>query len=217
MTLAFIIFIGLFLTPPMGSAPLTADGHAPIGAQDKQSPDTAPQAQPSPSTSGEQSTSPTKPSARKKVPRHKKKKMGGCDPAPDPRASGSAHDMTKTEAGTTNSAPTQSGTKPASNCPPLKIVVRHGGATDSSIQLAGGTPGQDSQEQATANQMLQSTEENLKKLEARQLSATEQDTVTQIRQFVEQSKSALAASDPERARTLAWKAQTLSDDLVKPR
>jgi hypothetical protein len=64
--------------------------------------------------------------------------------------------------------------------------------------------------------MLEATEANLKKLEERQLSDTEKDMVTQIRQFMEQSKTAVAAGDVERARTLAWKAQTLSDDLVTP-
>lgn len=65
--------------------------------------------------------------------------------------------------------------------------------------------------------MLASTEENLKKLEGRQLSASDQATVNQIRQFVEQSKTAITSNDMERARTLAWKAQTLSDDLVNPK
>lgn len=64
--------------------------------------------------------------------------------------------------------------------------------------------------------MLDATEENLKKLSARQLSSTEQETITQIRQYITQSKTAVAVGDMERARTLAWKAQTLSDDLVKP-
>jgi len=44
----------------------------------------------------------------------------------------------------------------------------------------------------------------------------QQDTVSQIRQFMDQSKEALAGGDMERAHTLAWKAQLLSEDLVKP-
>jgi hypothetical protein len=83
--------------------------------------------------------------------------------------------------------------------------------------LTGGAAGaQKSEAQATAGPMIDATEENLKKLSARQLSSTEQETVTQIRQYVTQSKTAVAAGDMERARTLAWKAQTLSDDLAKP-
>ena len=49
-----------------------------------------------------------------------------------------------------------------------------------------------------------------------QLSAAQQDTVSQTRQFMEQSKAAMAAGDFERARTFAWKAQLLSEDLAKP-
>jgi len=64
---------------------------------------------------------------------------------------------------------------------------------------------------------LQDTETNLKKLSGQQLSTAQQATVTQIRQFVDQSKAALTAGDVERAQTLAWKAQVLSDDLANPK
>jgi hypothetical protein len=40
--------------------------------------------------------------------------------------------------------------------------------------------------------------------------------VTQIHQFMDQSKTAVKDGDLERARTLAWKAQLLSEELVKP-
>jgi hypothetical protein len=106
--------------------------------------------------------------------------------------------------------------KPQSKCPPPKIVVRQGGTTEPSIKLAGGAAGQTSQAQAIAKPMWDAAEENLKKLAGRTLTATEQDMVTQIRQFMDQSKSAASTGDAERARTFAWKAQTLSEDLVKP-
>jgi len=64
--------------------------------------------------------------------------------------------------------------------------------------------------------MLGTTEANLKKVARRQLSPNEQDMVNQARQFMEQSKAAVAAGDLERARTLAWKAQLLSEELIKP-
>lgn len=64
--------------------------------------------------------------------------------------------------------------------------------------------------------MLGMTETNLKKVAGQQLSTTQQDSVTQIREFMEQSKAALAAGDMDRARTLAWKAKLLSEDLAKP-
>jgi hypothetical protein len=64
--------------------------------------------------------------------------------------------------------------------------------------------------------MLETTDANLKKIAGRQLNSNEQDIVSQIRQFMSQSKTAAGQGDMERARTLAWKAQLLSEDLVKP-
>jgi hypothetical protein len=106
----------------------------------------------------------------------------------------------------------------SANCPPTKVVVRHGGTAEPSIRLGGGAAGgvQTSHERDTTNQMLASTEQNLKKIAELKLTASQQDVVNHIRQFMEQSKSAAAAGDPDRARTLAWKAQLLSEDLLKP-
>ena len=97
------------------------------------------------------------------------------------------------------------------------MIVRQGGTSEPSLQLAGGNMGNKAlRERATAKEMLAQTEQNLKKLEGRTLTASQQDVVNQIRQFMEQSKGAVTTGDLDRARTLAWKAQTLSDDLVKP-
>jgi hypothetical protein len=63
--------------------------------------------------------------------------------------------------------------------------------------------------------MLGATEDNLKKMAGRQLTQSQQDMVSQIHQFVDQSKSAVEAGDLDRARTLAWKAQLLSEELTK--
>lgn len=65
--------------------------------------------------------------------------------------------------------------------------------------------------------MLKETEDNLKKAAGIELSAEQQNSVSQIRQFVKQSKDSLVAADFERAHTLAWKAKVLSDDLVNPK
>jgi hypothetical protein len=96
------------------------------------------------------------------------------------------------------------------------VIVQQGGTSDSSIQLAGGAVGTKSPQRDNANQMLAATEANLKKISGQQLNANQQDMVTQIRQFMQQSKAAVVDGDLERARTLAWKAQLLSDELVKP-
>jgi hypothetical protein len=94
--------------------------------------------------------------------------------------------------------------------------VKQGGTADNSIQLAGAAPGTNSNQKDTANQMLAATESNLKKISGQQLNSDQQDMVSQIRQFMTQSKAAVGDGDMERARTLAWKAQVLSEELVKP-
>jgi len=64
--------------------------------------------------------------------------------------------------------------------------------------------------------MLAATEQNLKKISGRALTSSQQDMVNQARQFTEQARAAVAAQDFDRARTLAWKAQLISDELAKP-
>ena len=131
---------------------------------------------------------------------------GSTSPSPapaDPAAAGNA------------SSPSTSSA--ATNCPPSKVIVKQGGSAEPSIQLAGGAGSkQTSQEADTAKQMLGTTEANLKQIAGKQLSSAQQEMVTQIRQFMEQSKAAAGDGDLDRARTLAWKAQVLSQELVKP-
>jgi hypothetical protein len=75
---------------------------------------------------------------------------------------------------------------------------------------------QAAQQRHTANEMLSATELNLKKIDGTKLTGNQQDMLRQIHQFMDQSKSASTAGDLERARTLAWKAQLLSEELVNP-
>jgi len=147
--------------------------------------------------------------------KHRKKKgPQPCDSAsaPVPTAPGSTAPASDTAAST---AATPSGaSKP---CAPPKVIVRQGGTSEPSIQLAGGTSGdQTSHQRDVANQILGSADANLKKIAGRPLSSNQQDMVNQIRQFMSQSRAAIDAGDLERARTLAWKAQLLSEDLIKP-
>jgi hypothetical protein len=107
-------------------------------------------------------------------------------------------------------------TTPA-NCPPKKTVVRQGGTSEPSIQLEPGPVGeQASQQKDSTNQMLGATEQNLKKLDGRQLSPDQQNMVSQARQYINQAKDAMTAGNFDRAHTLAWKAQLLSEDLINP-
>ena len=211
MTLAAIFLISLFsATPVIGGAPVDLSAQTSTNSSDAQSTSGTTQ---SPSAPTQAPAAPTKSPSAKPI-HHKKKAKSGCPAAP---VSGSSASNSSDPAATGSATGQTSSTGSAnSNCPPPKVVVRQGGTSEPAIQLGGETTGgQAIQEKATATQMLETTDENLKKIVGRQLSATEQDMVTQIRQYMDQSKAAVKTEDPERARNLAWKAQTLSEDLLK--
>lgn len=138
-----------------------------------------------------------------------------CDPAPT--NSNNAESNPSTASPQPGGAQSSPASEAAKNCPPEKTIVRQGGVTEQSIQLAGGSAGDQAQKKDAASQMIAATEQNLNKLTGRQLSNAERDSVIQIRQFVEQSRTALTAGNLERAQTLAWKAKLLSEDLIDPK
>jgi len=98
---------------------------------------------------------------------------------------------------------------------PPKVVIQEGGANPANGQPGTGTPGNDNP--ATTQQLLDSTENNLRNIAKRRLSSVEQSTVTQIRDYINQSKQATKEGDLVRAHNLANKAHLLSDDLAKAR
>jgi hypothetical protein len=130
------------------------------------------------------------------------KQLGGDQAA----AAGSEHEAAKNPSAA-----------PSANCPPPKKVVPNGGTAEPTIRLVGGAKiGQGVDDHSTTEQLLGATEENLKKIAGRQLDTTQQETLNQINQFVEQSKAAVAAGDADRGHNLALKARLLSDELGKP-
>jgi hypothetical protein len=101
--------------------------------------------------------------------------------------------------------------------PPDKVVVRNGSAKDSSVQLSPAlSQEQESHNRENTDQLLATTDDNLKRVEGRQLTASQQSTIDQIRSYMRQAKLAADAGDLARAHTLAFKAHLLSDDLAKP-
>jgi hypothetical protein len=85
------------------------------------------------------------------------------------------------------------------------------------VQLTGGTTAQQALHQrSTTDQLTAATSENLKKIEGRKLSPAQQEMVNQIKQFIDQSKTAVSKGDLEGGHNLALKAHLLSDELVKP-
>ena len=98
-----------------------------------------------------------------------------------------------------------------------KTVVRKGGTGDKTVQL---TPAMNeaeaSRQREATKQLLTSTDANLQKLSGKQLSKDEQDTVAQIREFMQQAKTADSKGDWERASKLASKAHLLSEAMARP-
>lgn len=100
---------------------------------------------------------------------------------------------------------------------PTKTVVRNGGTSDTKVAISPGMSDQQaSQKLETTNRLLSSTDANLKQIAPRQLSASQQDTVKQIKSYMDQAKEAETEGDVERAYTLASKANMLSADLLGP-
>jgi hypothetical protein len=158
----------------------------------------APPAQPSPTPTPPTQDTANPPKPAPKPHRRKKTTTPNC-PAAAPAPSS-----------TVNSAASQP-------CPPPKKVVRNGGSDEPAVQLTpGANAAKASYERFTAEQLRVATEENLKKLEGHQLNASQQEMVSQIKQFMEQSKKAVAEGDVDRAHNLALKAHLLSDELLKP-
>jgi hypothetical protein len=229
MTLAAILSLSFFIlsgssaggpafgSPPSLRGPAIQDQNNQPVAQPKPAPTT--NSQPTPSASSPQPQN--SPVPAKKRPHHKKTSTPDCSPSPAPlKPPGSAPNGT---AGPTSAAPGTAHSAPPTTanaknpCPPPKVVVKDGGSDEPTIELTRGTSEQQaSQQRYTTEQLRAATEENLKKLAGRQLTPSQQDMVTQIKQFMDQAKSAVADQDLERGHSLAMKAHLLSEELLKP-
>jgi len=102
---------------------------------------------------------------------------------------------------------------------PSRVVVKPDDAASGPIPgVISPSPAQPdiARDQATTEQLLQSTETNLSNIK-RQLSQDEQAVVTQIRDYMNQSLQATKDNDLVRAHNLALKAQLLSDELARRR
>jgi hypothetical protein len=201
MTLAAILVLDLLsLGAPNG---VLQDQAAPA-PQTQASPVSNPN--PATPTPGQQSS--TQPSPKRHRAKAKAKKVSTSDCSPSSPTSKSNHATAGTPAA--NSASGQS-----NPCPPAKKIVKDGGTDEPTVQLkVDTTPEKASNEISSTEQLRLATEDNLKKISGRQLTASQQEVVNQIKQFMDQSKSAVADGDLERGRNLAMKARLLSDALA---
>jgi hypothetical protein len=198
MTLAAILAVSLLNVSPTtvgySVAPAVTTSNSSIPQSQAAGSSQEPPAQP-PSAPAQTSPDETKPTPK---PHHRKRKstVNCTTAAPAP-----------------NSAEDSAASTP---CPPRKKVVRHGGSEEPAVQVTGGTSAEQAVHQRSTEQLTAATEENLKKIAGRQLNTSQQEMVSQIKQFMEQSKTAAAAGDLDRAHSLDLKAYLLSEELVKP-
>jgi hypothetical protein len=165
-------------------------------------PAATPEPQPTPAETQAQ-TQPTQPA-------------GQGTPPPESQPAEPATEKTDTKAKSTKPkpAPKKTGTETARNVPP-KNVVKDGAEPSSAGTISPALPHDEVvHDQASTEQLLQNTENTLNGIK-RQLSPDEQAVVTQIRDFMNQSRQATKANDLTRAYNLAMKARLLADDLAK--
>jgi len=189
-------------------------------APEAQSPQASPPAEPP------QSSPPAVPQEQQPAPKENTPPPADRTPAP-PKPRSKAHKppaKTASTAKKSHKKPAgehpQSGAHPSTPTDPGgqtgKVVVRNGGATDGLIQLSpGGSQEQEIHNRENTEQLLATTDENLKRISTRQLTPSEQSTLAQIQSYLRQARSASDGGDLARAHTLAFKAHLLSDDLAK--
>lgn len=230
MTLATILSLSVFLMigsgpadPAFGSPPSLREP----ATQDQNTPPPPSQAKPTPSTSPQPAAPASSPQPQnshapaKKTAHHKKTSTPDCSPSPTPlkapgnTPSGTAASTSAASRAGHSAPPASANTK--NPCPPAKVVVKDGGSDEPTIELTHGTSEQQaSQQRYTTEQLRTATEDNLKKLSGRQLTPSQQEMVSQIKQFMDQAKSAVADQDLERGHSLTMKAYLLSEELLKP-
>jgi hypothetical protein len=231
MTLAAIILLSILGSSQLVASQNQAPSQAPSSngapaAQkaDSQKPDQGPDQSGKPPQSTPEATPaapPKKPPSNQKsraASVHARSKNKPTPPDCDPASANSASPSSTGSKLPQRNAPGElnSPAKAPTNCPPKKIIVRQGGTTEPSIELAGAaSDDQAARERDAVEQMVAVTENNLKNISGQTMSSSRKDQVNQIRQYLTESKGAVADGDLDRARTLAWKAQMLSEDLVK--
>jgi hypothetical protein len=155
---------------------------------------------------------PPTPAAEKKAPDGEVKQETDAGSAGEPSIrgtspSGTSSNRTRKHRKRTASAPSGA---------PRRIVVREGGATEPAEQIVPGmTPVEATRQRQNAEQWLASTGDQLKQLAGRTLDERQQNTVGQIRNYMDGARTALKEGDVRRASTLAQKAHLLAEDLVK--
>ncbi len=105
---------------------------------------------------------------------------------------------------------------PDPDAAPTKTVVRNGSTTDPIVAISPENASQTEQQTRDTNLLLASTDTNLKQIAGRQLTTEQQDTISQIKVYMEQARQAAKNGEAQRAYNLANKADMLATDLLRP-
>lgn len=189
-----VVFCGCSQKKPV----LTVPKERPISGAPTPAP--TPEAQQSSVASTPEPTPEPTPAVAEAPPTPPKKKQHISKPSPSVRANGD----TATQ-GNTKKTDSTTEAKAIPEATPPGLIAPTISANDAT------------RDRNSAEQLLQSTEMNLNNLGKRTLSSDEESAVSQIRNFVAQSRQALKDNDPARARNLALKANVLSNDLTRSR
>jgi len=182
-------------------------------SEPKAEPKTQPNAEPETEPKTEPRTEPIEPKTEssgeprteEKAESKKKTGVGGT-------AANTNHGVGKRTSGETGQAPSLS----APEGTPRKTVVRQGGVDEPKAQIVTGmTPDEANRQRQRAEQLLTSTVETLERIDPHALGAQQQETVSQIHNYMEGARSALKEGDISRAHTLAVKAALLGEDLAR--
>jgi len=94
-------------------------------------------------------------------------------------------------------------------------IVRHGSAPEPALKFAPTlSEAQVAKQRQHTTELLAASDANLKNTAGKQLNPAQQDTVSKVRNYMQQATAADKSGDLQRAQALASKAKQLSDDLV---
>jgi hypothetical protein len=214
MPLAAILGVCLLLLRPQASIVLAATANWQSGqSEEKQPSNSAAQ-----SSAEQQTTERQKGSDQSTAPSQPPTAVPGCQANSQSGSNANPGCKPATPARTKKHPATHKSQAPASKptgTTPAKTVVKNGGTDEPTVDLSPEVNQKQASEQTMrTDQLLASSDANLIKISGRQLSPSQQDTVKQIKSYMEQATAAKDRGDMQRAYNLAVKANLLSAELA---
>jgi hypothetical protein len=107
-------------------------------------------------------------------------------------------------------------TSPSGDSSPHKVVIKKGGVPEPLTQIVTDmAPAEATKKRSESERLLDSADDDLKRLAGRTLNEQEEETVSQIDHYMTVARSALKEGDISRGHTLAMKANLLAADVAK--